>query len=1344
MEGLLILLVSLLLSPLPLPVQAAGRDKEESTTVFHPCYRSNNRDYRLYCEELPREDGLYDYLPQGMRPMQVGKKGLNRPSFNNPDVEFSHKTCNYLRLDFREYGTPLDSLSLVFSPVGEAAGDQYLYKVTVLYISIVNYEVLSGDFFARNCPYLRELYVAIDYLTDEQEKQIKGKGVTVLEGAFKNLKYLEVLNFGIRPPCVKIENFLLPFAALGKGYNHSPGVMFDAKTRLRYIFLHVFGNRCDLSSVKLANVNSLEALYLISVSLSAYPEYVPPGFSGASEDEGEDMHLFPRGLQELVIEVPNYLEMMCNLYQKIGRSNVSRQSNSIATRKYISIAQPVTISTLYALPVECTGMFDYFVFSNAHDSNNNTNHPTLSESGGYLYIGGQGLILNNAVWDGLVSRNWERVSIWGILSSDNPTYSFPSTATEIDLNIYGLDLRILPHSYTILLSSLCLFHYCTRVTIDGLLRGSKVAVHVRFSESVESETEHADQLRNYSGTITKELTDVTFANVNVAKEIADAIHYHYFPKLHSIVWENANIDLSEVFKSEYDHSTPEVVPQHAGGIAGGHYPELNICAEISSKKEEKPELRRLSVVEFDDGAWQGVSKSSNFTISATSFCKYSNIDSLTVYSSSLLGIIPGSFANVPLKFLSIYPSWMYRMPTNAYIYHPGRQVVVSGGLFGHEESLGASILISYVPIHNVTEELCAKSREQDMYFSDVRFQNVSLADFSFRSLCSPICNETDGALGYCNGVSNVDLSFNNLTSIALNWAYVYKIPSVLQEMDHGKLEAYTLKATNNQLKSVKVKNDLLPLQSSKENALKKNHIEFVKRNLSLLYATYDNNIEKFESNYEKPMASRMQLKLDFSNNNLQTLRAHSFSDMRSILKLVLRNNSMDAIEPGFVSGKSCFSHGCFIDLSDNRLGIRWSQTIGNLTRHVQEFKTPIRGFFLRNNMLDNFPYGISAFFAYYRKIWNNASLSDPYATVDLSHNNISSIDRSLCSGLSHVRGPFVLYVNLANNKLKYVSDDAFYCPANVQLLVNLNNNIDLIRLPEKAQLLRSLHLLSIVNTGISSKTLPCVYQSGVDVDLTLQSLAFAPSSWFSSATTLPRDKMMDCCTLYRLRRNYLKMQSINPELMENEGAGGLLKRLRERNDYMFANSDMHGKSIKCTFLRNHEQEGDSDSVMDFYSFDDYSCGICRDEDTILIVSAKWYSALLSWVVLGLLYILFSIVLCAYLFFTKAKIWEMEYATEYFSYSMYVVKNQLPSSDAMGELKARGEKRPNILSYFTLYEGTANVLSDYLLNPVENQCPNLHYNYAVVADALPDVDWKLYYSSPLGSEYILVYEGEMRK
>eukprot|EP01135_Chromosphaera_perkinsii_P003061 Nk52_evm8s234 gene=Nk52_evmTU8s234 len=1351
MEKILILMLLVwctspaLLSLPPSMVEAvsAGAAEEKCDSAAYPCYI----DYDLHCKELKRED----HLPEGMKPLQVGE-GNDHLWSDDPDTNFRIVTESYLSLNAKEYHTALDSLCLLFSPFGESVRlseeDKLKFTVTVLFVSIVNYEVLSSGFFARNFPFLRELHVAIDYFTDEYGKRQQEEGVTIPQDSFKNLKYLEVFRVRIRPPCVKIENFLLPFENPRSYYVDLDKATSEAvgeKPRLKNLWLGTYGNGCDLGAVKMANVSTLISLWMFSLSsqphktTTAPPTYVPPGFSVGSGTE--ERHLFPGGLQTLVVRVPSFLEMMCQLYREIGGSNRYSRGSGRVLNVVLSIEQ----LTEYVLPAECMGMFDTFIFSNAQQDSNNDNekpHPLPQSGDRELIIGGSGLVFNDAVWDGLVSRNWKSVVLVGTLSLEKPIYSFPPSLTSITVKLHFGHETNQPYPCTVLISSLCLLHSCSKIRISGDRKFSE-AIDVRLTDSVETEIEHVNQHGNYPSSTISELQEVSFVDVNLTAAIAVDVLEHYYPKLSILGLSNSNVDVASVFANDYGSSTTAM----ATGRVGSRYAYSGLCEGIRDEWAVKPSLTWLEVMELNVGVLQDVGAPFSFAISEASFCKYPNLRNFKLYSGALAVIMPRAFSSVPLKGFEMKPTVSgygdYMWPTT--VNFTGRHVVVSGGLFGHSDSLGARVSMHNMPIRNITEKLCANNREQDWYFSEVEFRNVSLVDFDFRSLCSPICNETDSAFAYCDGVRKVDLSFNSLKSLSLNWADVYEVPSLRVQTGGRLMKEYSLNANDNHLTSIDLKNDLLPFQLSTKNPIRRGLVNFVKRNLSHVYARYNNSLETFESDYEIPMASCMQLALDFRNNNLQTLRAHSFSDMRSISKLLLRNNGMDAIEPGFVSGKSCFSHGCFIDLSYNRLGMRWSQTMANLTSHVQEFKTPISGLFLRKNMFDSFPYGISAFFAYYRNIWNNASLSDAYATLDLSHNNISSVDRSLCSGLSHVSGTFVLYVNLANNKLKYVSDDAFYCPANVQLLVNLNNNIDLIRLPEKPQLLRSLRLLSIMNTSISSKTLPCVYQFVSDVHLHLDSLAFAPPSWFSSATTLPRDKMMDCCTLYRLKSKKAGLKNINPELMgENEGAEGLLKRLREAAEFMFAHYKLDGKSLKCMFLRNHEQ--DSGIVMDLDSLDGSSCGICGDEDAILIVWAKWYSALLSWVVLGVLYILFTVGLCAYLFFTKPKIWEMQYAGEHFSYSMCIAKNQLPSRHTMGELQRRGEKRPNILpnSYFTPYRGPANAESDSSPNPAENEYLKVHYGYADVADALPDVNWQVYYSSPLGSEYILVEEGTIRK
>eukprot|EP01135_Chromosphaera_perkinsii_P003070 Nk52_evm17s234 gene=Nk52_evmTU17s234 len=1293
--------------------------------VFNPCFI----DYNLYCEEV-EERGIHSPVPVDVHPMQVGRSDSPRLE-QDPDKEFAKYTKYSFRLDYREYRVGFDSLSLSFSPVGDHLQmiDGKRFTVTVLHIVIVNYEQLSGEFFARNCPYLRELHLSVDYFTDEQGTAVKEKGVTVLDDLIEGLEFLEVLTVRIRPPCVRIENFLQADTRnRNKNNNTTPGYLDTLR-------LYSYGNGCDLSAVNLVNLESLKELYLVSLSSSTQPVkndsvsvsssssgYIPPGFGAGSNSSRMMMRLFPRGLHTLVIRVPSFLEMMCEFYRERGRDGSRIR---ISGSKSVGVGSNVLMGKLfiqeqteYVLPEECTGMFDALIFSLSvqHDDIKRRRRSTKR----MLVLNDQ-IVLNSALWGGLVNRNWSFVQVSGIVSPEKSEYSFRPTVRIIAVRLRYPSDCVTPHPCLVLVSTLCALQSCSFISIWGDSRFSGL-IDVRLSNSMGGDTSTSSQLGynqggNYSryDSLTNEVTSVNLKDVSISPQgsLGYVLFESYYPKLKSITFSNSNVDVASLFENEYKKPI-------------NNQPESDIlrdapkdtCADIV-QRVVKPSLTALSVTESNSGQWGNSGPSSKLSISEASFCKYPNLTRFAFYSTSLTAIMPGAFAKIPLKNLQMVPvdeAYDEQIQTSVGDYESvdlGYNVIVSGALFGHRESIGANFAIRDMPIRNMTEKLCTNSRERDWYFSKFELKNVSLVEFNYHSLCSGLCTENNGtASGYCPGVSNIDLSFNKLTSLTLAWADVYEIPRFRIGGSGDDPKQYTLTATHNYLTHLGVKHDLLPLQDS----------NFLKRNLTVLYANFNSSLEAFESNYEMPMALEMKLTLDFRYNRLHCLLAHSFVDMRSVSTLMLGNNGMDSIEVGFISGKSCLSYGCVLDMSNNHLSTKWPVLVGNLTKHVEEFQTPIRGLILRNNVFSYFPRGISAVFAYYRSMWNNASFGDAYATLDLSHNNISSVDWSVCSGLENISGPFALYVNLANNKLSYLSDEAFDCPSNVKLLVNLNNNTKLIHLPKKAHFLSSLNLLSVVNTNVSSQPLPCAYQLGYNEGLSLQSLAFVPSVWFMSDTDISHNEITNCCTLYRLQRNYVLLKSINPDVGENEGKEELLKQLREEQESMFGVYSVHHKTLKC-FVR---ENGNHIVIHYFQFFGKERCGVCEDESKRYVTNEEYMTALWSLLLLWLVYFMVIAGVALYLFSGKPGIWEVDYGLS-FLFSINTMKDQTPPNDDTGLVKEAA--RPD--SYVNPSEGWGTEGSN------GSSVPKPRHRYAAVVDALAKDDRDGYYCVYPVSEYAYV-------
>eukprot|EP01135_Chromosphaera_perkinsii_P004449 Nk52_evm5s282 gene=Nk52_evmTU5s282 len=314
----------------------------------------------------------------------------------------------------------------------------------------------------------------------------------------------------------------------------------------------------------------------------------------------------------------------------------------------------------------------------------------------------------------------------------------------------------------------------------------------------------------------------------------------------------------------------------------------------------------------------------------------------------------------------------------------------------------------------------------------------------------------------CPGYFFIVISHNNITSLTGTLYEFYAlnhidVAGVYSDVTDG---LYHLVASHNAIQEIKLSDDLPPNSTT------------ANRNLAAYFESASRNGISVED--AAVNVTRTPLVIDLSYNNVTTLRVDSFRNLWSLSSIDLRNNTMETIEAGSISGNTCFSHGCAIDLSNNAIGKNMGGLESFFRNHIANDDTSVLHIALSNNGLTRVPKYIgnmvkSAHHRYARK--------DKHYHVFvgiLRENLINNITTSLCDGmLKELRsgnnrlgeGLIALYIDLSFNNISYIAPNAFDCGA-VALFVNLNNN-PISELPPIEELNSSLYLLSAADTNIT-------------------------------------------------------------------------------------------------------------------------------------------------------------------------------------------------------------------------------------------------------------------------------------
>eukprot|EP01135_Chromosphaera_perkinsii_P006458 Nk52_evm21s503 gene=Nk52_evmTU21s503 len=486
----------------------------------------------------------------------------------------------------------------------------------------------------------------------------------------------------------------------------------------------------------------------------------------------------------------------------------------------------------------------------------------------------------------------------------------------------------------------------------------------------------------------------------------------------------------------------------------------------------------------------------------TAFANYNAIRFLSL-TAEASAIEHNTFEDLPLDSLTIRTSGL-NMRAQPTIFP----------LLGPRATKTSCIHLEGLLIPNLTLPVYHESVKDSFFTRSATFRNGHMKQFDVSSLGSPPCNTS---YGFCNGLESLDVSLSNLTELVVNWAKSFEINSLAVSKVRQQLIG---KDMCDSCTHIRISDDIIP------------PLAHSPRNLSAFYRTFGN----WETEYERPISTRREITINIRNNGLEELAEESFSNLRSLYVLYASGNNIRSLTPGFLHGKSCMASGCIVDLSNNTLGDGIMGLGRNLSLQA-EMGTPVTALGLGGNSIDTFPFGVGKFLGNGKAIWNQGSQNIFH--LDLSHNNITNIDESVCLGMSsNTTGTYV--VDLSHNNVIEVASDAFECPINVDLHVYLNDNPRLRVIPGEVKFLQSLVSLNLINTPINSENIPCAYQKGEDGNgnkMTLWSLGLG-----ETATPGPHQlgsasvKGIDCCFFVQLKRRYsvFDMNNFPPSMWNSD------------------------------------------------------------------------------------------------------------------------------------------------------------------------------------------------------------------
>eukprot|EP01135_Chromosphaera_perkinsii_P004055 Nk52_evm3s267 gene=Nk52_evmTU3s267 len=1039
-----------------------------------------------------------------------------------------------LALDFRQ---------LADSPV------QRNYAVSQLEILFVGFDNLRGGFMSRNFPYVQVmfLWVSSSPLTSCSQLGCSSFGQThIHEDFLDGLPYLEKLLFksactkyhsgnlgsisgrcegprpGVSGICGQIDNFLRPFEG--------------NRTSMPYLgVLDLNGQACDFSALRLAQLESLRRFRV-------YRDFKTPPSPSRNKDGA--FVLFGNRIEYISLHTAQYLEWICDLYSRNATiQNANRNYNYISSG-FVALRLNDRGGSPFAMHKGCANMFSMVPLPHPYDSNGLNNYsrvdiakgrvsayPKVAEHANFHlvrrskqnfipkvnYLNVNSFVeVNQYLLQALMARCWDwmemMIPAW-------KTWPF-----HVPLSVLYLSLRVMMHDEEqVQVSgspSIHSRHNAVPVIVPyGLLDNSTVSFLIKGVDSppnwmdatanliiVRFETGTMDEFNSSNRSLSSS-QPLTCGLLNMVLPRDDLLRVENIRVLQLFFFGCNFRQLFEVIMNAHDAMTIlawTVSPSRSSSIANP-FPKLQ---HVGFSRKYIIDPAQSSVSHLEQMPFSLFPKLTKVTVNDPTVSlvsvEGSSLNDLKLHTFVYRGVsTKGEEGGI------IQPSILGQNHSN-----------LPAELFGKEHMETLTLSDIFVP--NITAPLYTGDISRFFYIRTAEITNCGMKALDLSCFGAPTCENSGGKL--CTGLEKLIVKNSYLPEVRVEWYKVWSIPP-----PKGPTAISSVYLKSNHIQNVYFSHDLMPTDTAGANSDSNSPIIngiYTSAREWRIASLANKNLGAKNRSYEREVSNKHGISIELDDNELIGLSPKSFVDMRSLFFLSLANNRISWVEPGFIAGKSCMAHGCRINLGDNRLGEGDVDAfVRNFSDHMSLHRTPILQLELRNNSFKRFPFGIGSVFNTLDTMWSwenrgNVDVHSAYAILDLEHNSIETIPESVCKGLNVSRGvELILYVNLANNRIKRLADKAFDCPRNVKLLVNLDGNT-LTHFPGDASYLRSVVLLSAKRSNITATPLRCAIQNGEVRGL--KSLAV------DAMTSDNPNELWTCCTLVRLARNYPNLGSFGP------------------------------------------------------------------------------------------------------------------------------------------------------------------------------------------------------------------------
>eukprot|EP01135_Chromosphaera_perkinsii_P011479 Nk52_evm4s2415 gene=Nk52_evmTU4s2415 len=968
-------------------------------------------------------------------------------------------------------------------------------EVTRLQVGLYDFDAWHiGDFFGMTFPELKYLKLVL-HNTSVDGRQLLA-GLPYLTHLV--LSTTPCVDTQTQPECGDVhEKRLLPNVL--RPFEYDGGIssgLFNGSSSLRKFWFYGMGE--DMSEWGFSRVRGLKEIKFMG-SQCEYPglEVVSDaGETGDGKKRGillAKKHrrevLLPDSLERFDVHLsPKFLQWLCGYYKRIAKPFGYPRFPAYENmgKRNFSLSDLRLIPSKGIIPPDCYGMLELlplpacFTPTHRHSSDCRKRHPP--RQGTTLSL--LGATVTNELWDDVLSSpiTWNGLQLETTALEMRVLY-IPVVLPFVHLQWSSNSNSSAPLSgdKTLIFPDVCLGVTCKHIEIS--VNDFPINVNVVFPPLTGGFN---------STTTVSSLERLIFTSVNVtAPDLPLVFAKVPMPDLFMLYFLHVWVDGMEILfrvpaefseaktrlgLSEESMTCGQAVPGYSplrGGLVNVFW-----CGNKADFKFRKP-----------------------IVLSRFSFCNSPSIVEMKYWTTPVVWIDSHAFADVPLKVLELQNTGLKEL---------------SSRLFG-KRTQGMELMIAGQDLANVTEPLYTADARHLWYASYVNLDSSNISVFSQRALGSPSCEPSisKNRLLDCQGLHpqylehspSLSLNRNLLKELNITWYQVFAIPGQVQPNNRRSF-AFAIEVTHNPLVRINISDDLIPFQH--------NSSLVSERNLTFRYKY----VLKFEEFYEVPMAKWTTISINASWHQIEVLHSNSFANLRFLTVLDLSHGRIKAVQANYLSGKTCVALGCTLDLSDNELN-------GDSIKSLALTASPITHLKLQRNGIENFPYELIDMVKSLSRnnIWrlkypllSEKEYGSRVFTLDLSHNNIRSIDRSICTtslteelDYEDVR----IYLNLAHNKLAHIGNNAFQC-GNVRLLVNLNGNSLLRKLPKHSL---SLSALSVAGTAVVAGPIPCDYQMNLDKLSTKSGSRFCSFSGYNFTNILHSP---DCCTLYRFEKNNIR------------------------------------------------------------------------------------------------------------------------------------------------------------------------------------------------------------------------------